>query len=385
MRVAVVRSDIGKIYTSDVESRVQRDFSAEPSGQSRNLYRPTDAALLAFLNANAILSLVGSNNAATVNTTIANGTKLNIKSSAAAGYTTITVTSSATATKAQIAADLNLGFINAGLPFVATVLGTDAIQIDSIAPNAGPDAYMKLDTTNAALATILGLATTAINGLTLAAFKAAVYVDSETLLADTTGPFATDAGANVLRIRTSATAPYSVITVRSNAATTGLQLVADLNAGFVAAGLPLIASLSASPDFFVTINTIIPVAGPGSIIQLDSNASGSTLNNVIKGATAWTAGVVTGTTGVYVSDATFEALSTWTSMQTAQKTAFYLAIRDLICPRFVETGPVLLSFVYGIFSKMRSPSFRPGGLRSGRPSGIAAAFIMDDGSAAFTL
>lgn len=390
MRVAVVRSDIGKLYTSDVESRVQRDFSAEPPGQSRDIYRPSNAALLAFLNANAILSLVGTDLNPTTNTTGGGNNELGIKTSAAGGYITISVRSDAAVTKVQMASDLNVGFKSAGLALRATVLGTDAIQIDSIVPNSGPNAYLKVDGASA-LKAALGLNAAALTGLSLAAFKAKIYVDSQTLLGNVTGPFVTTAPANVLKIRISQTAPYSIITVRSNGATTGAQLVSDLNAGFAAAGLALFASLSGAPNFFITINTLIPVDGPGTVIQLDSVANGSTLNNVIKGAGGWAAGyssIVTtppGIVGVYIDSTTLDTLSTWAVMQTVQKAAFYTAIRDLIAPRFVETGPVLLSFVYGIFSKMRSPLFQPGGARSGLPPGIAAEFLLDDGSAVFTI
>ena len=99
------------------------------------------------------------------------------------------------------------------------------------------------------------------------------------------------------------------------------------------------------------------------------------------------AGTTTSATGVFIDTAELSAIAgaTWGSMQTAQQTTFYNAIRDLIAPRFVETGPVLLSFVYGVFSQLYSQSFQPGGARIGLPAGPAAEFLVDDCSAVYTL
>lgn len=386
MRVAMVRSDIGKLYTNDVESRVQRDFSAEPPGQSRNLYRPSNTALTALLNAQAVLSLIGTVAAATFNTTGAGNNAVGIKTAATSGYTSITVTSGAAVTGTQIASDLNVGFKSAGLALKATFLtsgaNTNKIQIDSVSPNAGPNAYLKVDSTTG-LATVLGLSGTAISGVSLAAFKAAVYVDNASLVGTAVPNFVTNAGANILRIRTSTSAPYSIITVTSSAGLTAALLVASLNAGFSAAGLS--ASAVADPvTGAITLWTVFPGAGPGSIVVLDSVANGSTLNTVL--SAGWAAAQTSAaTTGVFISSATLSALGTWTSMQTAQQTTFYTAIRDLVAPRFVETGPVLLSYVYGEFSKLRSQSFQPGGDRVSLPPGPAAEFLLDDGSAVFTV
>lgn len=54
MRVAALRTDIGRLYIDDVENRSQRNFSSEPVGQSRYLHTPTDAELTKILTAYGI-------------------------------------------------------------------------------------------------------------------------------------------------------------------------------------------------------------------------------------------------------------------------------------------------------------------------------------------
>ena len=388
MRVAMVRSDIGKLYTSDVESRVQRNFSSMPPGQSRDLYKPSDAAILALLNQQAVISLVGTVAALTFTTNTVPGVDdvIGIKTAAANGYTNITVTSGAAVPGATIANDLNAGFKTNGLNLKATYLTSGAnvnkIQIDTVAPDAGPSAYLKVNA--GGLATILGLSATAITGVSLATFKAAAYINTVTTgSCVTAGPYAIVLGvSDGLRIRTSTSAPFTVITAAAGAAVTAAQLTADLNAKFAAAGLSIVASYDGTNHMVFT--TVVPGAGPGSVVSIDTAANGSTLTNLLG---SWVAGTTTSATGVFIDTAELSAIAgaTWGSMQTAQQTTFYNAIRDLIAPRFVETGPVLLSFVYGVFSQLYSQSFQPGGARIGLPAGPAAEFLVDDCSAVYTL
>ena len=106
MRVGIVRTDLGKgVYLADIESAVQRNFSSEPPGQSRNIRRPTDAELDAVLNLYPLpASLTGSDTAVNVDTSV-NDT-LRIRSSAALAYTVIAVTSGAATAKTVIRDDL---------------------------------------------------------------------------------------------------------------------------------------------------------------------------------------------------------------------------------------------------------------------------------------
>lgn len=188
MRVGVVRSDISKVYLSDVENRAQRNFSSEPAGQSRNFAKPTDAQLTAVLNAKAILSAKGDNTSATSNTTGGNNV-LRIRTTTGS-YTVINVTSNAALPKATLVAELNTAFASAGLPLVATLLsGGDAnkVQIDTVAPNSGPSAKLQIDTAangstlNALLHSGWAVAPPNLTGLAVSALKAAVYPTGTTI------------------------------------------------------------------------------------------------------------------------------------------------------------------------------------------------------------
>lgn len=174
MRLASLRTDISKIYLSDVENSSQRDFSSEADGQSLYLKHPTDADFTTLLKAVAPVTVLGT--AATpFDTTVANGTKLNVRTSSTSSYVQITVRSSASATAAQVAADLNAAFLNAGIKATARVSGTH-VAIDSMAK--GPSAYLQLSASSpstAALQTVLGLSTSASAGVTVSALKAVIY------------------------------------------------------------------------------------------------------------------------------------------------------------------------------------------------------------------
>jgi len=269
MRVGIVRTDINRVYLSDVENRSQRNFSSEPAGQSRYFHKPTDAELLAALNSKAFLTIRGSDVAATVDTTVANGTKLNVWTNSTATFTQVLVTSGVAVTKTQLVTDLNAGFTAAGLGLVARISGTNQITIDTTA--AGPNAYVEVSAalpSAGAFHTVVGLAAAATSGLSVAALKAAVYPTA------------------------------------------------------------------------ITIN---------------------------------------------VSTATIAALSTFTLLAAAAQAALVDAIADTVAPKLVETGPVLLSFVYGVMSKLRSAAFQPGGSRIGLPAGVAVAIVQNDGSTVFTV
>jgi len=189
MRIAIVRTDIQKIYLSDIENSSQRDFSSQPKGQSRYFVHPTDAQLTAVLNQYALATLVGGNTQ-NFDTTVANGTKLNIRTKSTDAYKQVTVRSGAAVTAAQIVADLNVSFRNNGVGAVARVV-SGAVAIDTTA--GGPGVNLDLDASSpstAALQTVLGLSTSPVAGVTLSALKAAVYptattanVGSSTILA----------------------------------------------------------------------------------------------------------------------------------------------------------------------------------------------------------
>lgn len=184
MRAGFVnRTDLPKgLYISDVENTSQRNFSSEPPGQSRYLRRPTDAEVLAALNTYAFLTIQGSDTAATVDTTGANGTKLNIRDSASGTFIQVTVTSDGALAKTVIVTELNAAFTAAGLGLVARIAGTNQITIDTT--TAGPAAYVEISAgtpSAGALHTVVGLAAAATSGLGLAAWRTAVYPTATTI------------------------------------------------------------------------------------------------------------------------------------------------------------------------------------------------------------
>ncbi len=268
MRIGIVRTDIAKIFLSDVENSSQRDFSSQPKGQSRYFVHPTDAQLTAVLNRYALATLLGTNTS-TFNTTGSNATKLNIRTKTTDSYKQVTVRSGAAVTAAQIVTDLNLAFRNNSIAALARVSGT-SVAIDTVL--GGPGVNLDLDASSpstAALQTVLGLSVTAVAGTTVSALKAAIYP--------------------------------SVTTVNVASAT--------------------IIGVSAS----------------------------------------------------------------LTNMTAAAQAALVAAVQDIVAPRIVETGPVLLSFYKGVLSKMRNASFRPGGARVNLPAKAACVVLADDGSTVFTL
>lgn len=182
MRLGIVRNDIRKVYLQDVEDTSRRDASLESKGQSRYFRKPTDAELQTVLNSYANLTIRGANNAATVDTTVANGTKLNIRTSPTAAFTQLTVTSNAALAKPQIVTELNNGFITAGLPLVARLSGTNQITIDTT--TKGANAYVEISAASpstGALHTVVGLAAAATSPLTIAALKTAAYPTGTTI------------------------------------------------------------------------------------------------------------------------------------------------------------------------------------------------------------
>ena len=185
MRVGVVRTDLGNgIYFADLVSNIQRPQASSAPGQARTVRRPTDQELEDVLFDHAVLSLRATDVAATVDTSV-NDT-LRIRQVASGAFLVIVVTSGAGTAKTVIAADLNAAFVAAGLDLVANIVGTNQIQIDSVASdNSGPEAYVEIDTVGngSTLNTAIGYAAGGVieTGLTVAALQAAVYPGATTI------------------------------------------------------------------------------------------------------------------------------------------------------------------------------------------------------------
>jgi hypothetical protein len=183
MRVGVVRTDLGDgVYFADLVSNIQRPQASSAPGQARTIRRPTDTELEAILNDFALLSLRATDVAATVDTSVKD--TLLIRQGATHNFITITVTAGAATPKTTIRDDLNAAFVANGMDLVASVVGTNQIQIDTVAPNSGPGAYIEIDTN--VLSTLndqIGYAAGGViaAGLSVAALQAAVYPTPTTI------------------------------------------------------------------------------------------------------------------------------------------------------------------------------------------------------------
>lgn len=181
MRAGFVnRTDLPKgLYIDDIEDTSRRNFSSQPKGQSRVLRRPTDSEVQAVLTATAFVSSRATNTAASVDTS-SNDT-LRIKTSSSASFTVIAVTSGGTTAKTVIAADLNAAFTAAGLDLLATVAGTNQIQIETTVGTASViiDSVGNGSTLSTAVGFTAGGVTVA--ALSVSALRTGVYPTSTTI------------------------------------------------------------------------------------------------------------------------------------------------------------------------------------------------------------
>ncbi len=211
-----------------------------------------------------------------------------------------------------------------------------------------------------------------------------------TLLGTNAGDFNTAAGANVLVIKDSATGSNKTITVTAGAAVTAATIVTDLNAGFTTNGLRLVARATSGDE--IAIDTTGTNQGESAYIKVDSTSTLETVLGLGTGAITGVdmtsdllAAIYTGTSPLYTAadlqSATILGESTFSDLSDAGQAALVSAIQDFLAPSLVETGPVLLSYVYGQISKFAATSFQPGGERAGYDAGAAFAVLDDDGAA----
>ncbi len=184
MRVGIVRTDLGNgIYFADLRSNVQRPVASSAPGQAMTIRRPTDVELGGVLGEYAILSLLATNTSASVDTS-SNDT-LRIRQSTSASFVVIAVTSGASTAKTVIVDDLNAAFVANSFDLVASIAGTNQIQIDSTSTNMGPGSYVGIDTVanGSTLSTAVGYSSSGVTaaGLTVSALQTAVYPTSSTI------------------------------------------------------------------------------------------------------------------------------------------------------------------------------------------------------------
>lgn len=187
MRFGVVRTDMGRgVHLDDVLSRNQYPYASGVPGQTRVVRQPTDAELnAAIAGYGGTILLLGTEQSASVDTSTNDTLRIRANSGP---YVDIVVTGGGTTAKTVIRDDLNTGFLANDLPFLASIEGTNQIQITSIAPNVGPTAVIDIDTfaNGSLLNTPLGLSdgatvTGTASATLLADVKTAVYPTSVTI------------------------------------------------------------------------------------------------------------------------------------------------------------------------------------------------------------
>lgn len=200
---------------------------------------------------------------------------------------------------------------------------------------------------------------------------------------------------DTLRIRASSADAYSVIAVTAGAATAKTLIRDDLNAAFVANDLPFIASVVGTNQLAIT--TTGANRGPNAYLQIDTVGAGSTLSTavgytgtgVLGQGVPINAAVAALIPNIYPTGTTVDVSTTAIAVafpgvtEDPEGADVVDALAELVAPKFVETGDVLLSFSYGKMSRMRDATFQPGGTRAGLPAGISIAVVEDDGVTPF--
>ena len=195
-------------------------------------------------------------------------------------------------------------------------------------------------------------------------------------------PLAIAPGNDVLKIRSSALAAYTSVTIPAAVYADVTTLLAAINsvlpAGFVA------VPLATSPTNRIALQTV--AAGAGTYIQIDSVAGGSTFNTpaglavggasktVPSAATVILATIPVGGP-VDVSPATIR-----TQVGAGLTAAQVSGLQDGLAPYFIETDVAIKSFQVGYLSDLRNAAFNPDPNRiPAIVSGPAIAVVADDG------
>jgi len=204
--------------------------------------------------------------------------------------------------------------------------------------------------------------------------------------------------ATGLSVRASKSAPFTTVPVSPTGALLKTDISAQLNSGFASAGLPLTASV-VSPNE-LRIQSV--AKGPGAYVEVNSQGSAG-----FSGSLAFVTGLVAGPAAAPAASALLAALKTavYTGSQfnvgaTAVTAAgvtvntganvnfgllgsgssiFVEKIAELVAPKLLETGDVLLSFAKGDMADIRKTTYVLHGV-----TGAAIYATQDDGSTPFT-
>lgn len=149
MRLGIVRTDLGYgIHVDDLDSRNQYPYAEGPHGQARTFRRPTDAEFLGMVRDTPLpVAVTGLNTATAVDTRFATG-GLALRSSPGGTFASVGVGGTSAALKTYVRDQLNAGFASGGLPYTASVVGTNQIRVTSTI--TGQAAYLEFQSQGSA-------------------------------------------------------------------------------------------------------------------------------------------------------------------------------------------------------------------------------------------
>jgi hypothetical protein len=207
-------------------------------------------------------------------------------------------------------------------------------------------------------------------------------------------PITLSGANNVLKLRLSATASFTSVTVATGAKANIAALVAAVNAALVGTGVVAYQGPGSGQRLAIESTT----RGVNSYLEIDTTGNGSTFDT----PAGFTAGARTMPTAAAfitalnpvlgtldVSTTTINAVGASTNanalslIPTARGTQ--AAIAEAIAPRFYETSVAIDSYLVGMISEYRSASYNPDIRRYGSAgNGAAIAVVQDDGVTAFS-
>jgi hypothetical protein len=203
----------------------------------------------------------------------------------------------------------------------------------------------------------------------------------------------TGSSNDVLKVRTSAAASYTSVTIAAATYTNIIDLAAAVNAALVGTGITAREG---------TTSDTLALEGPhgvNSYVGIDSEVGGSTaLPDLGLGTAAIVRAMPSATTIITdlnpvggTLDVSVTTMNTVGSGTSSTAFAFipstrgtHEALADAIAPQFLETTVALDSYLVGYIASLRSATFNPDS-RQGLVAGAAIQVVQDDGASAMSV
>lgn len=207
-----------------------------------------------------------------------------------------------------------------------------------------------------------------------------------------TFPLTLNGTNNVLRLKTSAAASYTAVTIPAAAYANMAALVAAVQT--VVAGLGIAARAGVGTGSFALEST---TRGVNSYLSVDTTGNGSTANTPL-GLTAGARTVAPASAFILagnplggpidVRTATLNAVGATTATNTLglipASRGTTAAVQDALAPLFADTDAAVDSYLVGMLSEYRSSRWNPDPRRiPALTSGAAIAVVADDGNTAY--